>query len=72
MIPMKLTRCCLLGFTIMTVGSLGARAAGDPELEAMWRDPTFKRQFVGSYGVNADIEPRVTPEKSRSSRRSAR
>jgi tetratricopeptide (TPR) repeat protein len=36
--------------------------AGDADLEAMWKDPTFKRQFVGSYGVNAEVEPRVKPE----------
>ena len=29
----------------------------------LWHDPTFQKQFVAGYGVNADIEPRVTPEE---------
>lgn len=33
-----------------------------PDLAAIWNDPTFQRQFVGAYGVNAEIEPRVTKE----------
>jgi tetratricopeptide (TPR) repeat protein len=28
-------------------------------LKKIWDDPTFKKQFIGSYGVNAEIEPRV-------------
>lgn len=59
---MNLSKLYLLGIALFTVGSLNA-FAGDPEIEAMWKDPTFKKQFVGSYGVNAEIEPRVTPEE---------
>lgn len=33
------------------------------DLAAIWNDPTFQKQFIGSYGINADIEPRVTPEE---------
>jgi tetratricopeptide (TPR) repeat protein len=33
------------------------------ELEAIWRDPVFQKQFVGGYGINAEIEPRVTPDE---------
>ncbi len=33
------------------------------ELEAIFKDPTFKKQFVAGYGVNAEIEPRVTPDE---------
>src|SRR5262245_34707704 len=37
--------------------------AAAAELAGIWEDPVFKRQFVASYGVNAEIEPRVTPEE---------
>jgi len=36
----------------------------DRDLAAIWNDPTFKRQFIASYGVNSEIEPRVTPEEA--------
>lgn len=26
----------------------------------LWRNETFRRQFLGSYGMQADVEPRVT------------
>ena len=40
-------------------------AAGDShaDLAAIWNDPGFQKQFVGSYGVNAEIEPRLLPEE---------
>jgi tetratricopeptide (TPR) repeat protein len=45
-------------------GTLAARAQQDENgLDAIWNDPTFQRQFVAGYGVNAEIEPRVTPEE---------
>jgi tetratricopeptide (TPR) repeat protein len=37
--------------------------ATTPNLDAIWKDPVFQRQFVGGYGINADVEPRVTPEE---------
>jgi tetratricopeptide (TPR) repeat protein len=33
------------------------------DLRRIWADPTFQKQFVGGYGVNAEIEPRVTKEE---------
>lgn len=33
------------------------------ELAKVWNDPTFQKQFVAGYGVNAEIEPRVTKEE---------
>ena len=33
------------------------------ELAAIWNDPVFQKQFIGSYGINSEIEPRVTPEE---------
>lgn len=38
-------------------------AAGEDEdlaLWPLWRNETFRRQFLGSYGVQAEVEPRVT------------
>jgi tetratricopeptide (TPR) repeat protein len=29
----------------------------------IWDDPVFKKQFVAGYGINSEIEPRVTPEE---------
>jgi tetratricopeptide (TPR) repeat protein len=40
----------------------GAASAGD-DLDAIWNDPVFKKQFIGAYGINAEIEPRVTPDE---------
>jgi tetratricopeptide (TPR) repeat protein len=34
------------------------------DLAAIWNDPIFKRQFIASYGVNSEIEPRVTPDEA--------
>ncbi|MGE9270665.1 MAG: tetratricopeptide repeat protein [Verrucomicrobiales bacterium] len=31
----------------------------------MFRDPTFVREFVGSYGFHSEIEPQVSPAESR-------
>jgi tetratricopeptide (TPR) repeat protein len=43
--------------------SSAPRADLRSEIEAIWKDPTFQKQFVGSYGINAEIEPRVTPDE---------
>ena len=32
------------------------------ELE-IWNDPVFQKQFIAGYGINSEIEPRVTPEE---------
>ena len=29
----------------------------------IWNDPVFKKQFIASYGVNSEVEPRVTAEE---------
>jgi tetratricopeptide (TPR) repeat protein len=49
-------------FALLALGSL-ARAQGELDLSAIWKDPTFQKQFVGTYGINADIEPRVTTDE---------
>jgi tetratricopeptide (TPR) repeat protein len=33
------------------------------ELAAIWNDPVFQKQFIGGYGINSEIEPRVTVEE---------
>jgi tetratricopeptide (TPR) repeat protein len=30
---------------------------------SIWNDPVFKKQFVASYGINSEIEPRVMAEE---------
>jgi tetratricopeptide (TPR) repeat protein len=51
-------------FLALATGSLWA---GDDDLQAeinaIWRDPTFQKRFIGSYGIDAEVEPRVTPEE---------
>ena len=43
----------------------GARAASDvkSDLAEIWKDPIFQRQFVGSYGIHSDVEPRLSIEE---------
>jgi Flp pilus assembly protein TadD len=33
------------------------------ELDAMWKDPEFKKRLIGSYGFASDVEPRLNPEE---------
>ncbi len=33
------------------------------DLLQIWNDPTFQKQFVAGYGINADIEPRLLPDE---------
>jgi tetratricopeptide (TPR) repeat protein len=35
--------------------------AADADVQAVWADPSFQKAFLGTYGINADIEPRATP-----------
>jgi tetratricopeptide (TPR) repeat protein len=32
----------------------------DPKI---WNDPVFQKQFVAGYGINSEVEPRLTPEE---------
>jgi tetratricopeptide (TPR) repeat protein len=53
-----------LGFFSCVALLAGVGRAGDKvDLTAIWNDPTFQQQFIGAYGINADIEPRVTPDE---------
>ena len=38
-------------------------STGDIGMDAIWNDPGFKKAFVAGYGINAEIEPRVTQEE---------
>jgi tetratricopeptide (TPR) repeat protein len=40
--------------------SFGAALADAPEDLSLWQDPTFRKQFLGSYGILADYEPKLT------------
>ncbi len=40
---------------------LAATARAD--IPDIWNDPVFQKQFIGTYGINAEIEPRVTPKE---------
>ncbi|MBI5307078.1 MAG: tetratricopeptide repeat protein, partial [Planctomycetes bacterium] len=39
-----------------------ASQLSQPELD-VWNDPVFRKQFVAYYGINAEAEPRITPEE---------
>ncbi len=41
------------------VSAAGLAGGGD---QAIWNDPEFKKQFLGTYGVLADVEPPIAPE----------
>ncbi len=47
-----------IGVAALALAAPSASAA-DEGLD-LWNDPTFQRQFLGSFGVQAEIEPRVT------------
>ncbi len=53
----------LLRISLLVLLASAARAQGETDLSAIWNDPVFKKQFVGTYGINAEIEPRVTPDE---------
>ena len=62
--------CILCGLTLASLAQ-GTGFASEPvksspsdgaELE-IWNDPDFKKQFVAYYGVNSEVEPRITPEE---------
>lgn len=54
-------------FTSLIVAGLLAAAPAAAELPAevagLWNDPSFQKAFVGSYGINSEVEPRVLPEE---------
>lgn len=65
---MKITRTvfCLAAIAIsISPGSLHAASDGVyPLTENSWSNPDFKKRFLGSYGVNTEINPKVTSEEA--------
>ena len=54
-------KCMVL---LLTLAAAGAYAETNETVELkLWGDPEFLRQFLGTYGVRSEIEPRVTPEE---------
>ena len=54
----------LIGIACVVLSAAAFSSAQEKnDLQALWKDPTFKREFVAGYGVNSEIEPRVTPEE---------
>jgi tetratricopeptide (TPR) repeat protein len=39
------------------------RADEKDDIKAIWNDPMFQKQFIAGYGINAEIEPRVTTDE---------
>jgi tetratricopeptide (TPR) repeat protein len=39
-----------------------APQVSSPDLTVIWTDPGFQRAFVGGYGINPDVEPRVSQD----------
>ena len=33
---------------------------GAADLRAIWNDPSFQKSFVAGYGVNPEVEPRIS------------
>ncbi len=50
---------CLLALATAGV----CRADERSDVEAIWNDPIFKRQFIAGYGINSEVEPRVTQDE---------
>lgn len=54
----------MLCFACLLCAAAGAAAAEpDPELVRIWNDPEFKKYFLGTYGIHADVEPKLGPEQ---------
>jgi tetratricopeptide (TPR) repeat protein len=47
---------------VLTLGAT-CRADDKADIAAIWNDPQFQKQFIGAYGINADVEPRVTQDE---------
>ncbi len=33
-----------------------------PDLALIWNDPGFQKSFIGGYGINAEVEPRISQD----------
>lgn len=57
-------------FGVLSVGLLAAflsapvaAQVGNGDLARLWRDPVFQKRLMGSFGVNSEIEPVLSPEQ---------
>jgi len=52
----------LLGGWLSLAAAMGAEEGAPPasSVDDPWQDPTFRKEFLGSYGTQAEVEPRVT------------
>jgi tetratricopeptide (TPR) repeat protein len=60
--------CKLIAITLPCWIVLAAGAQNLPSLEetkSFWKDPTFVKEFMGSYGFNTENQPKVTPEEAK-------
>ncbi len=51
------------GACLALCAAVSTARAQSEDLARIWSDPTFQKQFVAGYGVNAEIEPRFTPDE---------
>lgn len=51
---------CLIFLSLL---ALAGTAGANDAVNEIWKDPNFQKQFLGTYGMNAEVEPRVTPEE---------
>jgi len=60
----KLTTAPTAAVRTLTLALLaGLAPAQEQAVHDIWLDPVFQRQFIGSYGINAEVEPRISPEE---------
>jgi tetratricopeptide (TPR) repeat protein len=62
--PIRSTRS--LGLATLALALCAARHHSQDErasLDAIWNDPSFQKSFIGGYGINAEIEPRLAPDE---------
>lgn len=50
------------GIIVYAFTQTWASELSQPERD-IWNDPVFRKQFVAYYGINAEVEPRITPEE---------
>src|SRR5688572_12846143 len=48
---------------LVLAGALPAQAQKIDAPAILFRDPQFKKEFVGSYGILSDIEPKVSADE---------
>ena len=60
---MKTARLCIVALMALALAAAAAETdiVGDAAVRRLWREPEFQRAFLGSYGINADVEPSATP-----------